>query len=173
MLSKCSFRTVFHCLYYLPTNINFVRFNHYKALGLSPTASLADIKDAYYKLSKIHHPDRNNGSSASAKKFRDIVAAYEILSKTESRKKYDTELVKKLEENSPDFASRKKGIKKIRRTPNSTKGKSSQLKNGTCSKIKTKKSRSGVERNHSRDFETFIVRAIPLVVACLMCCKKR
>lgn len=66
-----------------------LRFNHYKSLGLSPDATQSEIKSAYYKLSKIYHPDKNNGSEESTKKFRDITTAYEVLGKEDSRRMYD------------------------------------------------------------------------------------
>lgn len=63
--------------------------NLYERLGLKRTASQSDIKNAYYKLSKEHHPDRNDGCEKSAKKFREISEAYEILGNERSRKLYD------------------------------------------------------------------------------------
>lgn len=56
--------------------------NHYNSLGVAPSASQDDIKKAYYKLSKIHHPDLNKNSEESTKKFRQITAAYEVLGKS-------------------------------------------------------------------------------------------
>lgn len=79
----------------LPKSFYLLRFNHYKSLGLTPSATHSEIKSAYYKLSKLHHPDKNNGSEESAKKFRDITAAYEILGKEDSRRRYDLENVVK------------------------------------------------------------------------------
>lgn len=82
-------------LFKIPKNFLLIRFNHYKALGLTPSATQSEIKSAYYKLSKLHHPDKNNGSEESAKKFRAITAAYEILGKEDSRRRYDLENVAK------------------------------------------------------------------------------
>lgn len=51
----------------------------YSKLELSPDASLDEVKRAYLRLAKEHHPDRNQGSEESAKKFRSVKDAYERL----------------------------------------------------------------------------------------------
>ncbi|KAJ8877838.1 hypothetical protein PR048_022297 [Dryococelus australis] len=61
----------------------------YDSLGLTPKATQAEIKTAYYKLSKIYHPDRNEGCEEAATKFRDITEAYEVLGNLGLRKRYD------------------------------------------------------------------------------------
>lgn len=61
----------------------------YKLLNVPRTASVAEIKAAYRLLAKELHPDVNNGSVGKTAKFRDVASAYEILSNTESRIKYD------------------------------------------------------------------------------------
>lgn len=61
----------------------------YKALGVSSSASAAEIKKAYYGLAKKYHPDTNKEPSAK-ERFTEAQAAYEILSDTEKRKTYDT-----------------------------------------------------------------------------------
>lgn len=63
--------------------------NHYETLGVPRTATQQEIKDAYYELSKMYHPDKKKGCEYSAKKFRDITAAYEILKNYRIRKLYD------------------------------------------------------------------------------------
>ncbi|CAI2347414.1 unnamed protein product [Caenorhabditis sp. 36 PRJEB53466] len=64
--------------------------DHYKVLGLAQSASQKDIKSAYYKLSKQHHPDTNPTSKdEAAKKFHQVAMAYEILGSEEKRKAYD------------------------------------------------------------------------------------
>ncbi|KAJ9582128.1 hypothetical protein L9F63_003523 [Diploptera punctata] len=63
--------------------------NHYDSLGLTPNATQADIKTAYYKLSMQYHPDKNRGSENAADIFRDITTAYEILGNLKLRKLYD------------------------------------------------------------------------------------
>lgn len=63
--------------------------NLYARLGLTGDVSQSDIKHAYYKLSKEHHPDRNEGCNISAEKFRSITEAYEILGNVTTRAHYD------------------------------------------------------------------------------------
>ena len=63
--------------------------NYYTVLGIPPDAVLADIKKAYRKLARRHHPDRNNGDPAAAERFRQITEAYEVLADPDRRKLYD------------------------------------------------------------------------------------
>lgn len=63
--------------------------NLYARLGLQPNATQAEIKEAYYKLSKEYHPDRNVGKSDMSAKFRSVAEAYEILSNQSTRAEYD------------------------------------------------------------------------------------
>lgn len=62
--------------------------DHYAALGLSPSATLADIKKAYRQQAALHHPDRNSALDAAAR-FRLVQVAYEVLSDPDKRKAYD------------------------------------------------------------------------------------
>jgi curved DNA-binding protein CbpA len=62
--------------------------DHYSALGLSPSATLADIKKAFRQQAAIHHPDRSSAADAAAR-FRLVQAAYEVLSDPDKRKAYD------------------------------------------------------------------------------------
>lgn len=66
------------------------RKDWYKILGVSKTASVAEIKRAYKKLALQWHPDKNvdNREEAEAK-FREIAAAYEVLGDEEKRTRYD------------------------------------------------------------------------------------
>ncbi|KAG6697018.1 hypothetical protein I3842_09G178900 [Carya illinoinensis] len=66
------------------------RKDWYKILGVSRMASISDIKRAYKKLALQWHPDKNveNREEAEAK-FREIAAAYEVLSNEEKRTRYD------------------------------------------------------------------------------------
>lgn len=67
--------------------------SHYTVLGITSKATQTDVKSAYYKMSMIYHPDKNTGSSEAAEKFRDITAAYEILSNYRLRRLYDKGLL--------------------------------------------------------------------------------
>ncbi|WP_427172731.1 DnaJ C-terminal domain-containing protein [Arthrobacter sp. 92] len=68
---------------------DWVDKDFYKILGVAKDASDADIKKAYRKLARQHHPDRNAGDVASEKKFKDISEAYSVLSDPEERQQYD------------------------------------------------------------------------------------
>ena len=59
----------------------------YAVLGVRKNASVTTIKTAYRELSKMHHPDKNGGKNDG--KMEDIVLAYEVLSNSDRRKRYD------------------------------------------------------------------------------------
>jgi DnaJ-class molecular chaperone len=61
----------------------------YQTLGISKTASAAEIKSAYRKLAKKLHPDVNPGRKDIEQKFKDVTAAYDLLSDTAKRARYD------------------------------------------------------------------------------------
>lgn len=61
----------------------------YSVLGISKGAATKDIKAAYRKLARQHHPDVNPGDKVAEARFKDINAAYEVLSDEDKRKKYD------------------------------------------------------------------------------------
>jgi DnaJ-class molecular chaperone len=62
--------------------------DHYTALGLGSSATLADIKKAFRQKASLYHPDRNDAADASAR-FRAVQEAYEILSDDAKRQAYD------------------------------------------------------------------------------------
>ena len=61
----------------------------YAVLGVSKDASEADIKKAYRKLARTHHPDQNPGDAAAEKRFKEISEAYDVLSDPKDRQEYD------------------------------------------------------------------------------------
>nr|MBI2904243.1 J domain-containing protein [Chloroflexota bacterium] len=63
--------------------------DYYKILGVSKGASGAEIKAAYRKLAKLHHPDKNPGDKKSEEKFKEINEANEVLGDPAKRQKYD------------------------------------------------------------------------------------
>ncbi|CAM3243583.1 Chaperone protein DnaJ [Arthrobacter ulcerisalmonis] len=68
---------------------DWVDKDFYAILGIAKDASDADIKKAYRKLARQHHPDTNAGNPASEKKFKDISEAYSVLSDADQRQQYD------------------------------------------------------------------------------------
>lgn len=67
--------------------MNFV--DYYKILGIDKTATPKDIKNAYRKLARKHHPDLNPNDADAKKNFQLVNEANEVLSDPEKRKKYD------------------------------------------------------------------------------------
>jgi len=63
--------------------------NPYESLGVSKTATEADIKSAYRKMAKKYHPDQNPGDKAAEAKFKEVNSAYEVLSDPGKKANYD------------------------------------------------------------------------------------
>ncbi len=63
--------------------------NPYAVLGLAPSASDAEIRAAFRKLAKQHHPDRNPDDKKSEDKFKEVSAAFDIVGDSDRRKKFD------------------------------------------------------------------------------------
>ena len=63
--------------------------DYYKTLGVPRTATQADIKKAFRKLARQHHPDRNAGDKQAEERFKDVNEANEVLSDPAKRKQYD------------------------------------------------------------------------------------
>tara|TARA_R110000868_G_scaffold343094_2_gene604069 strand:- start:145 stop:1044 length:900 start_codon:yes stop_codon:yes gene_type:complete len=63
--------------------------DYYKTLGITKTATEAEIKKAYRKMARKYHPDVNPNDKAAEAKFKEVNEANEVLSNAENRKKYD------------------------------------------------------------------------------------
>ena len=63
--------------------------DYYAVLGVPKTASQAEIKKAFRKLARQHHPDAKPGDSAAERKFKEVNEANEVLSDPARRKQYD------------------------------------------------------------------------------------
>jgi curved DNA-binding protein len=63
--------------------------DYYKILGVDRKASSEDIKRAYRKLALKYHPDRNPDDREAEEKFKEINEAYQVLSDTDKRNRYD------------------------------------------------------------------------------------
>lgn len=63
--------------------------DYYAVLGVPKNATAAEIKKAYRKLAQQFHPDTNAGNTAAEERFKEVSAAYEVLSDDEKRKGYD------------------------------------------------------------------------------------
>ena len=63
--------------------------NYYDTLGVAKNATEKEIRTAYRRLARKHHPDVNHGDSSAEARFKEINEAYQVLSDADSRKKYD------------------------------------------------------------------------------------
>jgi len=68
---------------------DYIEKDYYKSLGVPKDATPAEIKKAYRKLARLHHPDANTGDPKSEEKFKEISEAYDVLSTEKTRKEYD------------------------------------------------------------------------------------
>ncbi len=66
--------------------------DYYKVLGISPKASTAEIKRAYWRLAKQYHPDLHGGSEEATRRFTLIVEAYETLIDPQKRADFDRQI---------------------------------------------------------------------------------
>ena len=81
---------------------DYIEKDYYKSLGVPKDATAAEIKKAYRKLARVHHPDANNGGAKSEEKFKEISEAYDVLSDDKTRKEYDDAQVAVRQRRIPD-----------------------------------------------------------------------
>jgi DnaJ-class molecular chaperone len=63
--------------------------DYYEVLGVPRNASEAEIKKAYRKLARQHHPDRNPGDKQAEVRFKEVQEAFDVLSDKTKREQYD------------------------------------------------------------------------------------
>lgn len=63
--------------------------DHYETLGVDRRATQEELKRAYRKLARKHHPDANPGDPEAESRFKELSAAFEVLSDPERRSRYD------------------------------------------------------------------------------------
>ncbi|HUU34547.1 MAG TPA: J domain-containing protein [Vicinamibacterales bacterium] len=63
--------------------------DYYATLGVPKTATAKDIKQAFRRLARKHHPDVNPGDRGAEAKFKELNEAYEVLGNPDTRRKYD------------------------------------------------------------------------------------
>lgn len=63
--------------------------DYYEVLGISKNANESEIKKAYRKLALKYHPDKNPDDKAAEERFKEAAEAYEVLSNTEKKQRYD------------------------------------------------------------------------------------
>ena len=70
--------------------------DYYEILGVKQKATPEEIRDAYKKLAKAYHPDKHQGDTFFAEKFKSLQEAYAVLADEDKRKEYDTKLAEQL-----------------------------------------------------------------------------
>ena len=63
--------------------------DYYEVLGVPQGASDGDIKKAYRRIAMKHHPDRNPDNKEAEEKFKEANEAFEVLSDSQKRSRYD------------------------------------------------------------------------------------
>ena len=85
----------------------------YSVLGVAKTASDDDIRKAFRKLAKKHHPDLNPGDKAAEAKFKEISQANDILSEPEKRRRFDAGEIDATGQEMPPRAATRNGTRRL------------------------------------------------------------
>lgn len=93
------------------------RTAYYDILKVSPNATQANIKTAYYKQSFIYHPDKNPGNKAAVQRFSEISEAYTVLGNISLRRKYDRGILSQSDIQSAGRPSSKETSSRSRGSP--------------------------------------------------------
>ena len=76
------------CRHFRATSVTAEKADYYEVLGISRDASASEVKKAYYKAAKKHHPDTNKGDDNAAKKFAEATEAYEVRSEAGQQERH-------------------------------------------------------------------------------------
>ena len=90
----------------------FSRYNHYRTLGLTSIATHQEIKNKYYTLSQIYHPDKNPDPKECLK-FQEITDAYRVLKDPFLRREYDQILIEHRSSNGSSSTSTSTGYRNM------------------------------------------------------------
>ena len=77
--------------------------DYYETLGLSKSATSAEIKKAYRKMAIKYHPDKNPDNKAAEEKFKKAAEAYEVLSNSEKKLNMISLVIKHFKTEEPDL----------------------------------------------------------------------
>lgn len=127
-----------------------VRKNYYEILGVSADCTFSEIKSAYRRLARKYHPDVNK-SPESVQKFKDITEAYDTLSDSVKRKKYNTlnGFYKSNDSNADNKQSQNYSSSSYRYSKNS----SAEFKKNSSDKVEPDKSQSTRFSDKKQKFE--------------------
>lgn len=147
--------------------------NFYELLEIPPSASQKEIKHAYYKLSMRHHPDKNHGCESSAKVFKEITSAYEVLGNNSKREAYNRrfEITKEDKNENAGSDSNKKNVNDwtSSRDRNDCKYDFDEwYRQHYSSRFKMERQAKENGKEREREFEQYEEEKIQAVIACIM-----